>query len=317
MSSVFPTSDLPSADGVWHHLHLAPEALGADMPALHDAAIVVDQGVIVWIGAYLALPDIYQSWPQHDGHDAMVTSGLIDCHTHLVYGGQRANEFAMRLAGASYEEVARAGGGIVSSVKATRACSEDELFEAAVPRLQALLMEGVCAIEIKSGYGLSLEHERKTAAMAIRSSILDSARADGPFRKDGKSQRYETVMLSQFVDVDGKPTLEASSVADDEAASNDLWKELEAAIHEAQRGEHLHDEFHRIAFLRLQGHTHQEIGEQIGLTESRIAAIWKDGAEWMRTTTARLLGRPEVEQMEFHKTVNTGARSSKAISRAS
>ncbi len=168
MSSVFPTSDLPSADGVWHHLHLAPEALGAGMPALHDAALVVDQGVIVWIGAYLALPDIYQSWPQHDGHGAMVTPGLIDCHTHLVYGGQRANEFAMRLAGASYEEVARAGGGIVSSVKATRGCSEDELFEAAVPRLQALLMEGVCAIEIKSGYGLSLEHERKQLRVARR-----------------------------------------------------------------------------------------------------------------------------------------------------
>ena len=98
----------------------------------------------------------------------MVTPGLIDCHTHLVYGGQRSNEFAMRLAGASYEEVARAGGGIVSSVKATRECSEDELFAAAVPRLKALLHEGVCAIEIKSGYGLSLEHERKQLRVARR-----------------------------------------------------------------------------------------------------------------------------------------------------
>jgi imidazolonepropionase len=92
----------------------------------------------------------------------------VDCHTHLVYGGQRANEFAMRLAGASYEEVARAGGGIVSSVKATREASEEELFDAAVPRLQALLAEGVCAIEIKSGYGLSLEHERKQLRVARR-----------------------------------------------------------------------------------------------------------------------------------------------------
>ena len=168
MSIALPTPALPSADGVWHNLHFAPEALGVGTTALPDAAIVVDQGSIVWAGTRSALPETYRSWPKHDGLGAMVTPGLIDCHTHLVYGGQRSNEFAMRLAGASYEEVARAGGGIVSSVKATRECSEDELFEAAVPRLKALLHEGVCAIEIKSGYGLSLEHERKQLRVARR-----------------------------------------------------------------------------------------------------------------------------------------------------
>jgi len=168
MSSAFSTDALPNANGVWHHLHLAPEALGAGAPALRDAAVVVDEGSIVWTGAHTALPNMYGSWPQHDGHGALVTPGLVDCHTHLVYGGQRANEFAMRLNGASYEQVALAGGGIVSSVKATRACSEDELFKAALPRLQALLVEGVCAIEIKSGYGLSLEHERKQLRVARR-----------------------------------------------------------------------------------------------------------------------------------------------------
>jgi imidazolonepropionase len=133
-----------------------------------DAAIVVERGAIAWVGAHANLPAAYRQLPTHEGHGAWVTPGLVDCHTHLVYGGQRANEFAMRLAGASYEEVARAGGGIVSSVKATRALSEDALFDAAVPRLQALLAEGVCAIEIKSGYGLSLEHERKQLRVARR-----------------------------------------------------------------------------------------------------------------------------------------------------
>ena len=165
--SLIPDS-WPSADGIWHDLHLAPEALGAGLPAMPDAAIVVEQGAIAWVGAYAELPDDYRQLPKHAGQGAMVTPGLIDCHTHLVYGGQRANEFAMRLAGASYEEVARAGGGIVSSVKSTRLANEDALFDAAVPRLQALLAEGVCAIEIKSGYGLSLEHERKQLRVARR-----------------------------------------------------------------------------------------------------------------------------------------------------
>ena len=158
----------PSADGLWHHLHLAPEALGAGAPGVADAAIVVERGAIAWVGAHTNLPAAYRQLPTHEGHGACVTPGLVDCHTHLVYGGQRANEFAMRLAGASYEEVARAGGGIVSTVQATRALSEDALFDAAVPRLQALLAEGVCAIEIKSGYGLSLEHERKQLRVARR-----------------------------------------------------------------------------------------------------------------------------------------------------
>ncbi|MFC7409053.1 imidazolonepropionase [Hydrogenophaga atypica] len=163
-----PFAHLPSADGVWTDLRLAPEALGEASAAVDDAAIVVQHGHIVWVGERSALPAEHARAPQHNGRHALVTPGLIDCHTHLVYGGQRANEFAMRLAGASYEEVARAGGGIVSSVRATRAASEDELFALAAPRLQALLNEGVCAIEIKSGYGLSLEHERAQLRVARR-----------------------------------------------------------------------------------------------------------------------------------------------------
>ena len=150
---------LPSADGLWAGLR----SMAGD-----DVAIAVTDGVIRWIGPAAALPNNFAALPAHDGGGALVTPGLVDCHTHLVYGGQRANEFAMRLAGASYEEVAKAGGGIVASVRATREASEDELFASASHRLQSLLSEGVCAIEIKSGYGLATQHERKQLRVARR-----------------------------------------------------------------------------------------------------------------------------------------------------
>ncbi|MFM9423609.1 imidazolonepropionase [Variovorax sp. GrIS 2.14] len=150
---------LPSADGLWSGLR---SVFG------NGTAFVVTDGVIRWIGSPDAVPKEFARLKTHDGGGALVTPGLVDCHTHLVYGGQRANEFAMRLAGASYEEVAKAGGGIVASVRATREASEDELFSSASHRLQSLLSEGVCAIEIKSGYGLALEHERKQLRVARR-----------------------------------------------------------------------------------------------------------------------------------------------------
>ncbi|MDH6592216.1 imidazolonepropionase [Variovorax sp. TBS-050B] len=157
----------PSADGLWTGLRLAPGA-APGTGAEDDAAIAVTGGTVRWAGARTALPAEFAKLPLHDGGGALVTPGLVDCHTHLVYGGQRANEFAMRLAGASYEEIARAGGGIVSSVRATREADEDALFAQAAPRLEQLLADGVCAIEIKSGYGLALAHERKQLRVARR-----------------------------------------------------------------------------------------------------------------------------------------------------
>ena len=97
-----------------------------------------------------------------------ITPGLIECHTHLVYGGDRSNEFAARLRGATYEDIARAGGGIVSTMRATRAASEDELLEQSLPRAQALASEGVTTLEIKSGYGLDLDNELKMLRVAQR-----------------------------------------------------------------------------------------------------------------------------------------------------
>ena len=167
-STAYPAHPV-SADGAWFGLRLAPNAApGAPLALDAEAAIVVQGGLVQWVGAAADLPAEHAGLARHDGGGALVTPGLIDCHTHLVYGGQRANEFAMRLAGATYEEVAQAGGGIVSSVRATREASEDELFASASERLKNLLAEGVCAIEIKTGYGLSLEHERKQLRVARR-----------------------------------------------------------------------------------------------------------------------------------------------------
>ena len=162
-----------SADGLWQNLRLLDvDALLQGELRTSPGVIAVLNGRVAHVGAADALPAELRmqlaALPAHDGAGALTTPGLVDCHTHLVYGGQRANEFAMRLAGASYEQIARAGGGIVSSVRATREATEDELLAATAPRLQALLAEGVCAIEIKSGYGLALEHERKQLRVARR-----------------------------------------------------------------------------------------------------------------------------------------------------
>ena len=134
-----------------------------------DAAIAVQNGRIAWLGAQANIPSAYAGLDRTAYGGRLATPGLIDCHTHVVFGGNRASEFEMRLNGASYEEVARAGGGIISTVKATRNASEAELIGSALPRSDAMLAEGVCAIEIKSGYGLDIDTELKLlrAARAI------------------------------------------------------------------------------------------------------------------------------------------------------
>lgn len=133
-----------------------------------SSAIVVDGGCIVWTGPEGDLPAQYRQAPRRDMGERLVTPGLIDCHTHIVFGGDRAREFEMRLEGASYEEIARAGGGILSSVYATRAASEDALLAGALPRVDALLAEGVTTLEVKSGYGLKVEAELKMLRVARR-----------------------------------------------------------------------------------------------------------------------------------------------------
>jgi len=135
---------------------------------IDDGAIATREGRIVWVGAARELPSDYAGWPREGLDGRLVTPGLVDCHTHLVYGGNRAREFELRLEGATYEEIARAGGGIRSTVAATRGASEDQLFDDALPRLDAMIAEGATTVEIKSGYGLDCDTELKMLRVARR-----------------------------------------------------------------------------------------------------------------------------------------------------
>ena len=139
---------------------------------IEDAAIAVSQEKIVWVGPRNNVPAAVAAFALRDLGGRLVTPALVDCHTHIVHGGHRASEFEMRLQGASYEEVARAGGGIVSTVNATRNASEEDLIAAALPRVDALISEGVSVIEVKSGYGLDIETELTMLRAARRLAAL-------------------------------------------------------------------------------------------------------------------------------------------------
>jgi imidazolonepropionase len=151
-------------DSLWTGIHLATVG-GGDV---RDGALAVCDGRIAWLGRSADLPHELRADETHQGGGAWVTPGLIDCHTHIVYAGNRSDEFEARLQGATYADIAQRGGGIASTVRSTRRASEDELFEASLPRVRALLAEGVTTLEIKSGYGLTLESERRMLQVARR-----------------------------------------------------------------------------------------------------------------------------------------------------
>ncbi|HLP66098.1 MAG TPA: imidazolonepropionase [Rhizobium sp.] len=159
---------------VWTNARLATlDPRRSGLGIVEDAALVVRDGRIAYAGPASDLPStLLASSEVVDCEGRWVTPGLVDCHTHLVHAGNRANEFQMRLAGASYDEIARAGGGIVSSVGKVRAASEDDLVRETLPRLDALLAEGVTTIEIKSGYGLTITDELKMLRAARRLATL-------------------------------------------------------------------------------------------------------------------------------------------------
>ncbi|HEX5864930.1 MAG TPA: imidazolonepropionase [Casimicrobiaceae bacterium] len=135
---------------------------------IRDGALAASNGRITWVGARRDLSPTLRARAELDGKGGWLTPGLIDCHTHLVYAGNRAREFERRLAGASYEDIAREGGGIQATVRSTRAASEEQLFRESEPRLRRLLDEGVTTLEIKSGYGLDPENELKLLRVARR-----------------------------------------------------------------------------------------------------------------------------------------------------
>ncbi|MBY5993415.1 imidazolonepropionase [Ferrimonas balearica] len=156
-------------DQLWIEVNLAtldPAQPGA-YGAIEDGAVAIKDGKIAWVGPRSALPEFDPlSMPVYRGHGGWLTPGLIDCHTHLLFGGTRAAEFEQRLQGASYESIAKAGGGILSTVRATRAADEETLFQGGRKRLNSLLREGVTTVEIKSGYGLDLETESRMLQVA-------------------------------------------------------------------------------------------------------------------------------------------------------
>ena len=157
-------------DGVLVNARLATLTGDAGYGAIEDGALGWRDGVLVFAGPRAALPAPPEALAGEivDAQGEWVTPGLIDCHTHVVFGGDRAGEFEQRLQGASYEDIARSGGGIVSTVRATRAASEDDLLAQSLPRARALRDDGVTTLEIKSGYGLDLENERKMLRVARR-----------------------------------------------------------------------------------------------------------------------------------------------------
>src|SRR6187402_1638689 len=186
---------------------------GGKYSIVEDGAMVIEDGLIAWVG-----PASDQSSPRAprgngpgpnviDAQGALVTPGLIDCHTHLVFAGNRAREFEMRLAGATYEDIARAGGGIVSTMKATRAASEAQLREESGRRLDALAGEGVTTVEIKSGYGLDVASELKCLRVArslgegrqvtIRTTLLGAHTVPPEYR--GRADEYVDLVCGELI----------------------------------------------------------------------------------------------------------------------
>jgi imidazolonepropionase len=201
---------------LWRHARLATLSGSEPYGWIERGALLSDGDTIRWAGADAALPAGLQADEEVDLGGALLTPGLVDCHTHLVYGGHRAREFELRLQGASYEQIARAGGGIRSTVAATRAADDATLYASARQRALTLMREGVTTLEIKSGYGLSAEHEARCLRIArrlgselpltVRSTCL-AAHALPP-EYEGRADDYITAVCSWL------PQLQAEGLVD-------------------------------------------------------------------------------------------------------
>jgi imidazolonepropionase len=196
---------MPGTLKLWRNARLA--TCDAEQRSITAGALLTRGARIEWVGEEAQLPAIASRAEVHDLAGAWVTPGLIDCHTHLVFAGTRADEYAQRLRGRSYEEIARAGGGILSTVRAVRAASETQLFEESAPRLAALASEGVTTIEIKSGYGLTLADEAKMLRVAralgrafpvtVRTTLLAAHTLPPEFR--GRADAYIDTIAREWL----------------------------------------------------------------------------------------------------------------------
>jgi imidazolonepropionase len=190
---------------------------GGDWGLIERGALLAQDGAIAWLGPERDLPAGLPAQAEHALSGALLTPGLIDCHTHLVYGGHRAHEADLRLQGASYEDIARAGGGIRSTVAATRAASEADLLRSACARADALMREGVTTVEVKSGYGLTLADEAKclrvaraledARALSVRTTYLGAHALPPEF--DGRADDYITAVCDWMVPLHAQGLVDA------------------------------------------------------------------------------------------------------------
>ena len=207
-------------DAIWLNANLATmdgAADGADYGAVEDGAVAALDGRIAWVGRRAELPSGWSAGVEHDCRGGWLTPGLIDCHTHLVHAGDRSAEFEQRLQGASYEDIARAGGGIVSTVRATRAADERELLRQSSRRLAALMAEGMTTVEIKSGYGLDTAAELRMLRVArqlqaacatrVRSTFLGAHAL--PPEYAGRADAYVDLVCEEML-----PAVQAEGLAD-------------------------------------------------------------------------------------------------------
>ena len=260
----------------------SPEPYGQ----IDDAALIVDGESIAWIGPRADIPPdlLARCSETHDAAGALITPGLIDCHTHLVYGGDRANEFEQRLNGVSYESIARAGGGIAATVTATRAASAEQLHTQSAARLAGLLADGVTTVEIKSGYGLSLQHERKTLTVAralaqshpvdVRTTFLGAHAV--PAEYSGRNDDYIDTVVNML------PVLHAEGLVD---AVDAFCERIAFSVAQTERV------FAAAQSLRLPVKLHAEQLSDSGgaALAARYGALSCDHLEWLSADGAKAM----------------------------
>lgn len=256
---------------------------------IEDVAVGVRDGLIAWIMPESQLPTFGPGTRVIDGANRLLTPGLIDCHTHLVYGGNRANEWERRLGGVPYEEIARQGGGILSSVTATRAATEDELVDSASQRLRCLMTEGVTTVEIKSGYGLEVESEFKMLRAAKRvaekcgvhaETTLLGAHALPPQFK-GRANEYLDVVCHEMIPTAAEAKLCTAVDAFCESIAFDVSQTrrvLQAALD---------------AGLKIKVHAEQLSNMGMAAEAARMGALSADHLEFLSNDDCKVLGEHE------------------------
>lgn len=282
-------SDNPGTwDAIWMDAHVATMDANSGVPygAIKDAALGIRNGRICWLGERSALPGGAPNDSRvHSAGGRWLTPGLIDCHTHLVHAGNRAREFEMRLGGASYEQIARQGGGILSTVTATRLASEDDLVDSARPRLRALMAEGVTTIEIKSGYGLDLETELRMLRAArrlgdsepvdVRTTFLGAHALPPEFK--GRADEYIDFVCNQVL-----PAVASENLAD---AVDAFCEGIGFSLAQTRRV------FESAKSLGLPLKLHAEQLSDLGGAEmaARLGALSADHLEYVSETAVRAM----------------------------